>query len=178
MLMTLLLSTALVAAEPDPAPGSDDTASWDAGAAGIAAVALVLADFTAVSAGVLVASATRPRDCYYLCVDPTVGTLALIGVALVPPTVALLFANSVHGRPGGGPRALLAFAAQGAAIGMLVGAASTRSGSPQQTVLLVSAAAFHFVGVPVALGFVPPLTAPGSAARTPGAPTLGLSFSW
>lgn len=178
MLTALLLSTALAAAEPD-ARSADDVRSWDATAAAWSAGALVAADAVVFFGGVALIAATTPRHCGHdICLDPSATLLALASMAVVPPTVALLVANRVHRAPGATERALLAYAAQGAAIGLLAAAASTGSSSSGQTALLAAAAALHLVGIPVALGFAAPRALPAPGARLAGTPTFGVSFSW
>jgi hypothetical protein len=185
MLLALVASSVLAAAAPEPAldlrprtaisparTWEDDSRgaaeSFRPGVAGASGVALVVADAAVFLGGVALLGATKPPGgCEYFCVDPTAFAVALLGLALVPPAVATHVADQVEPAPGGA-RAVLAYAVQGAAIGLVVGAARARSDA-----LLASALAVHFVGIPLALGF-----APAAGARGGGAPTLSYAVKF
>jgi hypothetical protein len=148
---------------------------WRGDAAVASAAALAAADVGALFLGIALVSATTPRCDGDVCVNGGALLLALAGVVFVPPTLALLAADATHGDHST-LRAVFASAAQAAAIGLLVASASTRADGARSA-LLASAAAVHFVGIPVVLGLAPGIGGSAGHAAAP-APTVRLALRW
>ena len=159
--------------------GDEQRASlvWSGGAAAWSATALALADAGMLFAGGLLVGHIR-GDCApgrVICLSPTAIGVAVAGLVLVPPTLAIVAADQIHGARSTA-RIALASAAQGAAVTLLLAAVATSS-QPGRTALLASAAALHFVGIPLTLGLAPARGASGGEDLR-GAPTLSLSLRW
>ncbi|SRR6266568_3616639 len=151
-----------------------DDAAWSGRAAGMGALGVVGGDVAAVMAGVALARLT-PLRCSSndeICVNTTALLVMAVGLVTLPPLFAMLLAQNGKWDTHAFGFAMLA---QGAAILCIVAAAN--SSGTSSAVLLASAAAFHFVGIPLAVGMVPVRAAPGAASEGV-APTLSLALRW
>ena len=188
MLGTILAVALLASADAEIAPhavlpgGGDqhfDGATWSGPVTGMGALGLVGGDVVAWMAGAALIGLTS-GNCndggFGPCVNNGAAIVALIGIATIPPALALLLGREQARSSLDGRAVILTAAAQAAAIGLFLGGLATSAG-PWRTGLLVSAAAFHFVGIPLAVGMVPARAAQGAASER-GTPTLSLALSW
>jgi len=152
-------------------------ASWNPSAVGMGALGLVGGDVLAFVGGMALIRMTSggcaPGE--LMCI-PSTAIVAGIGLLTIPPTIALLLGRAVAHGPLDGRSIPLTIVAQGAAVGLLILGAAQRSGG-MRSALLLSAAAFHLVGIPLAVGLVQarPAQGAGSEAVTP---TLSLALRW
>jgi len=184
LMLGMIAAVALLASLDDqlapslaPAGGEQqhvDDAAWSGRAAGMGALGVVGGDVVALLAGAALARVT-PLRCSSgdeICIHTEALLVAAIGLVTLPPLFALLLAQ--NGRWDTHAFGLTVLA-QGAAIVCIV--AGANSSGTASAVFLASAAAFHFVGIPLAVGLVPARTAQGTASQL-GTPTLSLALSW
>lgn len=148
---------------------------WSGRAAGAGALGVVGADLAAVVAGVAL-SRVLPVNCSNqetLCINETAALVTVLGLIVLPPTLALLLAqNDWDGRA-----VSLTLLAQGAAIACFAASSGFSSNSTAGIAFIASGMAFHFVGIPLAAGLV--TTRPSREEASAGvAPTLGLALRW
>lgn len=150
---------------------------WSGRAAGVGALGLVGADLVTVVAGAaLIGVTSKCSNQETLCINEAAALVAVVGLVVLPPTLALLLASN---GTWDGRAVSLAVLAQGAAIACFAGASgySSNLNSTVAMALFASGLAFHFVGIPLAAGLV--TTRPSREEASAGvAPTLGLALRW
>jgi hypothetical protein len=153
-------------------------AAWNGRAVGAGALGLVGGDVLALIGGAALVGMTS-GGCEaggLACINAGAATVALIGIVTIPPTIALLLGReAAHGSLDG--RSIpLTVAAQGAAIGLLyMGLRAPPGGT--KTAFLLSAAAVHLVGIPLAVGLAAARPAQGATSEAV-TPTLSLALRW
>jgi hypothetical protein len=151
-------------------------ASWNPSAVGMGALGLVGGDVLALAGAVALAEMAG-RGC--TLDDGCAGralTVMAIGIVTIPPTIALLLGRAAAHGPLSDLAIPLTVTAQLAALGLLGFGAAAPAGATK-TALLLSGAAVHLVGIPLAVGLVPARPAPGAASEG-AAPTLSLALRW
>jgi hypothetical protein len=151
-----------------------DGAGWSGGAAGMGALGVVSADLLTVMAGAALfrLAPVKCSSTESFCINETATIVTLVGLIALPPTLALVFAQK---GTWDGRAVAWTLLAQVAAIACIAGAAS--SSNTAAMAFVASAAAFHFVGIPLAAGLVTARPAPGAASEG-AAPTLSLALRW
>lgn len=163
---------------PDGGQHHVDDAVWSGSAAGMGLLGVLGGDFVAVLAAAAIGRSSSTQ-CHSsngdveVCINTTAALVAAVGLLTLPPTFALLLANDGKWET----RAIVfAALAQGAAVASVVGAVSASSHAQMMGFFAVSAIAFHFVGIPLAVGWVPARAADAPADAM--APTLALALRW